>query len=365
MTLTKAFFQTKVSKSQKKKQNQINKKNKMAADPSAKIFVCCLVIVLITSLTLTVYMPRFSCFYELHGIDNYTIEIYGAIFGCCFAFALISLILVLKWPHSTRVKYMTQLIVFIFIFGTSVFGTCAITILEVADEKMGASGNSTNDYNVFALRAASKFLSPDRELSDDWARVALANINNNNATDAEQTALCRLQKQFQCMMWESDRDTCYLPSTSTTTTNTSEEDFSLQQQETTSTNNASVVPSTVVPSSVVPSSVVPCLTCGIFTMNITEYNRPVSCMQAMVSCFVHGRHKYATSVESDPMDPDRYSYKADRWMLTAATVILFVISLLALWKNGFRDTGVVPARYGEYEHGTDYRSMKSELAFES
>jgi hypothetical protein len=314
----------------------------MAPNSSAKIVACLLVIVLIISLTLTIYMPRFSCFYEMRGIDNYTTEIYGGIFGCCFAFTLLSLFLLLKWPHSTRVKYITQLLFFIFIFGTSVFGICGITIMEVAQEKLSSSANSTNDYSVFAIRAATKFLSPDRTLSSDWAQVALqaADPNVSFSASVEEQAICRLQKQFQCMMWESDRDTCTLPSPSSSSSTSTFFEDALQSTTT-----------------------VPCLTCGIFTMNVTEYNRPISCMEAMVDCFVNGRHKYATSVSSDPSDPTKYAYKADRYMLTIGTALLFVFSLVALWKNGFRSTGVEPARYGEFEHGSsgEYRPMRSEL----
>lgn len=312
-------------------------------DTNPRAAAICLVIIAVLSAILAVFFPRFSCFYELYGIENYVIEMMAGIFGSCSIFTFICVLLWCISPHSRCITIFTQIIIVVFVLGSGIFGISVYSMLIVASSELDKnhqnnegknSSTSTSFISSAPIKAAEKLLAPITDLDSMWAQVSAAvenNNNNNNVTSEKQEAICRLQKQFQCMMWRGS-DSCILSNS------TSSGLFSDDVDLTTTSGSQPQQPF--------------CLTCGIYTMNVTETNRPVSCFEAMIDCFAHGREKYGETGSR------KVYYVSDRYNMIIASVINFFLGCFAFWKLCFREY-VVPARYGDYEHGVseDYKAL--------
>lgn len=345
-------------------------------DLNPQIAAVCLVFIALISGAMTVFFPRFSCFYELHGIDDYTLEMTAGIFGSCCFFSLLAVVLWLKWPYSKGVMYFSQVTVIVFVLGTSLFGICVFSMMQVAAGELEKSHNSNEGKNSSwstsfvssaPIRAVQKLLSPDRDLDADWIHAAtvaaqtsnesttISNSSPSGSAFAKTADLCRLQQQFQCIMWRGS-DTCVLTASSSSPSSSS-------SNTTSSPSFGSSVPSVLSAQRLGAGSddskqqqqQIPCLTCGIFTVNLTAgVDRPLSCFAAIVDCFAHGREKYGTSLR----EGTKYSYSADRFVMIIGSIMLLLLGVVAFWKNLHRKF-TVPGGYGEYEHGVDYKPLQS------
>jgi hypothetical protein len=303
-------------------------------DTKPRVAAICLVIISIISCALAVFFPRFSCFYEMHNIENHTIEMMAGIFGCCSVFSFLSVLLWLKWPHSRGITIFNQIVIVIFVVGTSLFGISVFSIMMFASSELDKPNHDANGSS-FPIKAAAKLLAPGTDLEQVWIDVQ---TGNSSSSSAKRDAICQLQKQFQCMMWRGS-NTCVLESNeSSTTTSTSS-------------------PSSTTNGSSSSSQVVPCLTCGLFSTNFTNNNadnRPISCFAAIIDCFARGREKYADSENSN----SKYKYAADQYAMIVCSILILVLGLVAFLQLCCREY-VESANYGEFEYGDgDYKPLR-------